>query len=153
MAAVSKSSKTRIDASAIVEAEFGRYRIKAGRLTGNFVARAFLKGRSNGHGMMAEASGGSEDEAIAALKSLLSDREDQRTEARRWEQRSNISVPSQEEFVEALQQTNLTENQLCSKVRPIVTAPVDRPLIPARRDIFYLGPVADECIARDQVSI
>ena len=71
-AAVSKSSKTRVDASTIVETEFGRYRIKAGRLTGNFVARAFLKARSNGHGMMAEASGGSEDEAIAALKSLLS---------------------------------------------------------------------------------
>ena len=112
MAAVSKSSKTRVDASTIVETEFGRYRIKAGRLTGNFVARAFLKARSNGHGMMAEASGGSEDEAIAALKSLLSEREDQRTEARRWEQRSNVSVPSQEEFVEALQQTNLSETQL-----------------------------------------
>lgn len=109
---VSKSGKTSIDASSIVEDEFGKYKIRAGRLSGNFVARAFPKAGSNGHGVIAEALGDSEDEAIATLKSLLGEREAQRTSARRWEKRSNISVPSQDEFVEALRQTKLSETQL-----------------------------------------
>lgn len=100
------------DVSSIVEDEFGNYRIRAGRLSGNFIARAFPKPGSNSQGLMAEASGASEGEAIAALKVLLGEREAQRTAARRWELRSRVSVPSKEEFVEALGQTKLSATQL-----------------------------------------
>lgn len=106
------ASKTRVDAASIVEDEYGNYRIKAGRLSGNFVARAFPKSVNDNKGLMAEASGASESEAIAALKSLLDERGAQRVAARRWEERSEVSVPSFEEFVEALQQANLSEAQL-----------------------------------------
>ena len=108
----SRSSTTSVDASSIVEDELGNYRIKAGRLSGNFVARAFPRSTSSGKGLIAEVSGASEAEAIAALKELLTEREVQRTAIRRWEQRSEISVPSTEEFVEALQQVKLSEAQL-----------------------------------------
>ena len=108
----SKTSKTSVGASSILEDEFGNYRIRAGRLSGNFVARAFPKSSANRQGLMAEAPGASESEAIAALKTLLGEREAQRTAARRWEHRSEISVPSSEEFIEALQQANLSDAQL-----------------------------------------
>jgi hypothetical protein len=45
------------------------------------------------------------------LKLLLSQREINRTEARRWETRSDSSVATQEEFLEALRQTNLSTSQ------------------------------------------
>lgn len=107
-----KSGQNATDVTSIVEDEFGNYRIKAGRLKGNFIARAFPKSGSNSQGLMAEASGASESDAIAALKVMLGDRTAQRTAARRWELRSDISVPSKEEFIEALRQTNLTDAQL-----------------------------------------
>lgn len=107
-----KSRSTSVDLSSIVEDEFGNYRIRAGRLSGNFVARAFPKTGAMSQGLMAEATGASEIEAIAELKSLLGERDAKRTAARRWELRSNISVPSKEEYVEALRQTKLSEPQL-----------------------------------------
>lgn len=107
----SKSRATDVVVPAIVEDEFGHYRIRAGRLSGNFVARAFPNSSSSGQGLIAEAQGSSQDDAIAALKALLGEREVQRVAARRWEPRSNISVPSQEEFAEALQQTDLSKVQ------------------------------------------
>lgn len=96
----------------IVEDEFGNYRIKAGRLSGNFVARAFPKGVSKTQGLMAEAFGASESEAIDALKKLLSERNVQQKAARRWDPESRLSIPSREEFIEALQQTKLSATQL-----------------------------------------
>jgi hypothetical protein len=60
---------------------------------------------------MAEAKGASETDAIEALKSLLSEREEGRSAARRWEARSDSSVPTQEEFIEALRQTSLSPSQ------------------------------------------
>lgn len=105
------SSATNVDAASIIEDEFGNYRIKAGRLNGNYIARAFPKPGANSQGLMAEAGGTSEEEAIAALKAMLTERETQRTAARRWEARSEIQVPTHEEFVEALRQTNLSANQ------------------------------------------
>lgn len=110
-ATASRSAKAKTDITSIIEDEFGNYRIRAGRLSGNFVARAFPKPGSNSQGLMAEASGGSEEEAIDALKELLNDREAQRTAARRWEERSRISVPSSDEYIEAIRQTNLSANQ------------------------------------------
>lgn len=100
------------DSNSIIEEEFGNYRIRAGRLNGNFVARAFPKSQSNSQGLMAEAPGTSETEAIEALKILLETRETRRFAARRWEERSEILVPSKDEFIEALRQTNLSTTQI-----------------------------------------
>ena len=97
-----------IGAGPIVEDEFGNYKIRAGQLNGEFVARAFPKHSAKSQGLMAEAKGSSETEAIATLKSLLSERETNRTANRRWEDRSGSSVPTQEEFLEALRQTDLS---------------------------------------------
>jgi hypothetical protein len=108
----SKSSKTETNLPKIVEEEFGKYRIKAGRLSGNFVARAFPKIGSNRQGLMAEAAGASEEEAIEALKERLRKRDELRTAARRWEHRTGISVPSKEEYIEALRHSQLSAVQL-----------------------------------------
>lgn len=109
-----KTSKTRaagIGDGPIIQEEFGNYKIRAGQLNGVFVARAFPKHSAMSQGLMAEAKGTSETDAIEALKSLLSERETNRTAARRWEARSVSSVPTQEEFLEALRQTNLSASQ------------------------------------------
>ncbi|MEM8975189.1 MAG: hypothetical protein AAGD43_24270 [Pseudomonadota bacterium] len=95
----------------IVEDEFGNYKIRAGRLNGVFVARAFPRHSARSQGLMAETTGKSETDAIASLKNLLAEREEKRVTARRWEERSQSSVPTQEEFLEALLQTNLSAAQ------------------------------------------
>ncbi len=95
----------------IVEDEFGNYKIRAGRLNGVFVARAFPRHSARSQGLMAETTGKSETDAIASLKSLLAEREEKRVTTRRWEERSQSSVPTQEEFLEALFQTNLSAAQ------------------------------------------
>ena len=108
---IKKARAAGIGDSPIVEDEFGNYKIRAGQLNGVFVARAFPKHSARSQGLMAEAKGASETDAIEALKSMLSERESGRTAARRWEERSDLSVPTQEEFLEALQQTNLSASQ------------------------------------------
>lgn len=100
-----------LGASAIVEDEFGHYKIRAGQLNGVFLARAFPKQNSNGMRLAAEAKGSSETDAIEALKSLLTERETNRAAARRWEARSDSAVATQEEFLEALRQTSLSPAQ------------------------------------------
>lgn len=106
------SETTNAERSPIVEDEFGNYRIRAGRLSGNFVARAFPKSSSKSKGMMAEATGASEVEAIEALKFMLGEREAQRTAIRRWDPQCELFVPNEVEFSEALQQSNLSPSQL-----------------------------------------
>ncbi len=106
-----KPSAAGLGAGPIVEDEFGNYKIRAGQLNGEFVARAFPKHSARSQGLMAEAKGASEIEAIEALKSMLSDREANRTAERRWEARSESSVATQEEFLEALCQTTLSAAQ------------------------------------------
>ena len=101
-----------VDASSILEEEFGNYWIKAGRLSGNCIARAFPKRGAKSRGMIAEASGDSETEAIAALKELLEKRAIVRADLRRWDEEAMISVPSREEFIEALGQASLSQTQV-----------------------------------------
>lgn len=100
-----------LGAGSIVEDEFGNYKIRAGQLNGEFIARAFPKHSARSQGLMAEAKGASEADAIDSLKAMLSERETGRTAARRWEERSEMSVPTQGEFLEALRQTTLSEAQ------------------------------------------
>lgn len=111
---VRKSRKTRatgIGAGGITEDAFGNYKIRAGQLNGVFVARAFPKHSERSQGLMAEAKGTSETDAIETLKAFLSERETTRTAARRWEARSVSSVATQEEFLEAVRQTSLSTAQ------------------------------------------
>ncbi len=99
------------DAATIVEDAFGNYLIRAGRLNGDFIARAFPATGSRSQGLIAEASGTSEADAIEALKESLRARSATRTETRRWDDRSDSAVPSKEEFIEALRQMKLTDAQ------------------------------------------
>lgn len=101
-----------VDAATIIEDAFGNYLIRAGRLNGDFIARAFPAAGSRSQGVIAEASGTSESDAIETLKESLRIRGAQRTEARRWEERSDIPIPSQAEFSEALCHMKLTDAQL-----------------------------------------
>ncbi|WP_299553672.1 hypothetical protein [uncultured Tateyamaria sp.] len=91
--------------------EHGRYQIKSGVLGGKFVARAFAKPPTEARGLIAEASGATEEAAIAALHDVIDARENRRIEARRKDARTGISVPSTEEYAEALAHVALTGPQ------------------------------------------
>ncbi len=106
-----KTRAAGIGSGPIVDDEFGNYKIRAGQLNGEFVARAFPKHGAKSKGLMAEAKGSSETDAIESLKSLLSERETNRTANRRWEARTESFVATQEEFLEALRQANLSVAQ------------------------------------------
>lgn len=91
--------------------EHGRYQIKSGRLGLTFVARAFPKPPSTARGIVAEASGKSREDAVAALEGMLDAREQRQASDRRHDSRQGIAVPSSEEFVEALRHIVLTSQQ------------------------------------------
>ncbi|TDL74836.1 hypothetical protein E2L08_15945 [Palleronia sediminis] len=91
--------------------EHGRYLVKSGKLAGTFVARAFPKPPTLARGLIAEASGETEQAAIEALHALIDARESRRTESRRHDPRTGIAVPSTEEYAEALGQIALTRPQ------------------------------------------
>jgi hypothetical protein len=99
---------------AMPEIQFGahsRYQIKSGWLAGTFVARAFPKPPTKARGVIAEATGATEQAAIDALHALIDAREDRRTEERRVEPRTGTPVPSTEEYVEAIGQVALSRPQ------------------------------------------
>ena len=89
----------------------GRYQIKSGRLSGEYVARAFPAPPTNARGLIAEAKGATEEAAIAALHEMIDAREDRRTGARRADTRTETAVPSIEEYLEALSQITLSRPQ------------------------------------------
>jgi len=89
----------------------GRYQIKSGRLSGEYVARAFPKPPTNARGLIAEARGATEEAAIAALHDVIDAREVRRTEERRIDPRTSSIVPSTEEYVEAIGQVSLSGPQ------------------------------------------
>ena len=96
---------------AILVGEHGRYQVKSGRLAGEFVARAFPKPPTTARGLIAEASGATEEAAIAALHDVIDARENRRTEERRTDPRTGSAVPSTEEYVEAISQVSLSRPQ------------------------------------------
>lgn len=96
---------------AIQLGEHGRYQIKSGRLSGSFVARAFPKPPTEARGLIAEARGATEEAAIAALHDLIDERESRRKENRRIDERTQSSVPSAEEYAEAIGQVALSRPQ------------------------------------------
>lgn len=96
---------------AILVGEHGRYQVKSGRLAGTFVARAFPKPPTRARGLIAEATGATEDAAIAALHDLIDARESRRTDDRRTDTATGVVVPSVEEYVEAIRQVALSRPQ------------------------------------------
>lgn len=103
--------KKKMPAPVILLGEHGRYLIKSGRLSGNFVARAFPKPPTKARGLIAEATGETEEAAIAALHNIIDAREKIQTGDRRLDARTGMAVPSKNEFIEAICQVNLTDPQ------------------------------------------
>jgi hypothetical protein len=91
--------------------DHSRYQIKSGWLAGTFVARAFPKPPTKARGMIAEATGATEEAAIAALHEVIDAREVRRTGERREDRRTGVAVPSVEEYVEAIRQVALSRPQ------------------------------------------
>ncbi|MBF9036310.1 hypothetical protein HKCCE2091_18870 [Rhodobacterales bacterium HKCCE2091] len=97
--------------SSVQLGEHGRYQIKSGRLSGEYVARAFPKPPTSARGMIAEARGATEEAAIAALHDAIDARELRRTDDRRSDPTTGQVVPSTEEFAEAVDQVALSRPQ------------------------------------------
>ena len=91
--------------------EHGRYQIKSGRLAGEYIARAFPKPPTYARGLIAEATGATEEAAIAALHDVIDAREIRRTDDRRPDPRTGFAVPSVEEYAEAVAQVALSRPQ------------------------------------------
>ena len=91
--------------------EHGRYQIKSGRLSGEYVARAFPKPPTTARGMIAEARGATEEAAIATLRSVIDARETRRTGDRRTDPTTGFAVPTPEEYAEAVGQVALSRPQ------------------------------------------
>lgn len=96
---------------AIQLGEHSRYQIKSGWFAGTFVARAFPKPPTKARGMIAEATGATEEAAIAALHALIDKRERRRVGERREDARTGVAVPSVGEYVEAIRQVALSRPQ------------------------------------------
>ena len=112
MSKKSKAKEAKKDPSpAIRQSEYGRYQIKSGCLSGVYVARAFPKPETRARGLIAEATGTTEDAAITALHTALDARQDRRNEDRRTDAHTGASVPSTEEYMEALNTVSLTRPQ------------------------------------------
>ena len=62
--------------------------------------------------MFAEAEGDSYQAAVAALKSMIEARDVQRKSVRRWDENASVSVPNEDEYIEALFQTSLSRPQI-----------------------------------------
>ncbi len=103
--------RTKDTPSAVLVGEHGRYQIKSGRLAGEYIARAFPKPPTNARGLIAEASGATEEAAIAALHDVIDARENRRAEERRTDPRTGSAVPSTDEYAEAIGQVALSRPQ------------------------------------------
>ncbi len=111
---VSKAKKSEVavrEMPVIQLGEHSRYQIKSGWLSGTFVARAFPKPPTAVRGVIAEATGATEEAAIAALHEAIDARENRRTGERRRDTHTGADVPSVEEYVEAVRQIALSGPQ------------------------------------------
>jgi len=91
--------------------EYGRYQIKSACVAGVYTARAFPKPPTKARGLIAEATGKTEEAAIAALHCVIDARETRRSEDRRTDPSTGTQVPTSDEYVEALNTGNLTKPQ------------------------------------------
>lgn len=112
MSKKSKNQETRkIAAMSISVGAYGRYEIKSGYVAGVYMARAFPKPPTKARGLIAEATGETEEAAIIALHTAIDAREVRRAEDRRTDPRTGTQVPTSDEYVEALHSVNLTRPQ------------------------------------------
>ena len=113
--AMSKKSKAKYSDKeapmAIRMGEYGRYQIKSGCVAGVYTARAFPKPPTKARGLIAEATGKTEEAAIAALHCIIDARETRRSEDRRTDPSTGTQVPTSDEYVEALNTVNLAKPQ------------------------------------------
>lgn len=107
-----KSVTSQADVEDIVEVAHRKYLIRAGLLSGVYVARAFPKPPSKARGLIAEAQGDNEQAAVAALMSKIEARDKRRQGERRWSETMNFAIPNEAEYAEALNQTPLNTAQL-----------------------------------------
>ena len=112
MGKVKKGSKPLSEVPSKVQTgTHGRYQIKSGSLSGEYVARAFPQPPSITRGLIAEAKGATEEAALTALRDIIDAREKSRIENRRVEPVAGFTVPSAEEYGEALNQVALSQPQ------------------------------------------
>jgi hypothetical protein len=91
--------------------EYGRYQIKSGFVAGVYTARAFAKPPTTSRGLIAEATGKTEEAAITALYSAIDAREFSRKKDRRTDSNTGTQLPTSDEYVEALNTIKLTKPQ------------------------------------------
>ncbi len=106
-----KPAKAAQETRVVLLGEHSRYQIKSGWLAGTFVARAFPKPPTKARGLIAEATGATEEAAIAALHEVIDAREDRRTGDRRKDAETGLAVPGVDEYVEAVRQVTLSGPQ------------------------------------------
>ena len=112
MSKKSKAKETKKEAPmAIRVGVYGRYQTKSGYVAGVYTARAFPMPPTKARGLIAEATGETEEAAIAALHSAIDARETRRSEDRRTDPSTGAQVPTSDEYVEALNTVNLTKPQ------------------------------------------
>lgn len=91
--------------------EYGRYQIKSGLVAGVYTARAFVKPPTKSRGLLAEATGKTEETAIAALYSAIDAREFSQSKDRRTDSNTGTRIPTSDEYIEALNTIKLTKPQ------------------------------------------
>ncbi|QGX97196.1 hypothetical protein EI983_02430 [Roseovarius faecimaris] len=112
MSKKSKAKEPKKEAAATIRVgEYGRYQIKSGYIAGVYMARAFPMPPTKARGLIAEATGETEEAAIAALHSAIDARDIRRSEDRRTDQSTGTQVPTSDEYVEALNTVKLTKPQ------------------------------------------
>ncbi|MEW9920974.1 hypothetical protein AB2B41_15270 [Marimonas sp. MJW-29] len=112
---MSKNSKaketTKEAAQPIRIGAYCRYQIKSGYVAGVYTARAFPMPPTKARGLIAEATGQTEDDAITALHTAIDAREVRRAEDRRTDPHTGTQVPTADEYAEALYTVELTRPQ------------------------------------------
>ncbi|MGI3213097.1 hypothetical protein ACROSR_18540 [Roseovarius tibetensis] len=103
--------------TAIIEREHGRFRIKAGRLGGDFKARAFRKPPTKKMRLIAETAADSPEEAIDALIRKLDEADQASLAARRVDPVCDVKVPLRAEFDEALEHLDFSDSEAWMLIR------------------------------------
>lgn len=98
--------------SGVTMLNHGKYVLKAGLISGQWTARAFLAGARQGSGIVAEAKDSSWEAAIEELRRQLDRRDQTLRQNRRYDETMRFHVPSSGEYEIALSITPLHANQL-----------------------------------------
>lgn len=97
--------------SQVVTLNHGRYVIKAGPVAGQWKARAFLSGAKQGSGIVAEATGSSQEAVVESLRQQLEEKDRAFLKSRRYDEVTKFHVPSSGEYEIALAITSFHASQ------------------------------------------